>query len=95
MSLLRRIEKKGPSSSPSAPTPAPTSPQQAGFDDGGVQRRAVPRARDAYMDLKTRVQNRLIAELDPSMDVSRTAEVRGTIRAVSYTHLTLPTKRIV
>ncbi|MBN2004877.1 MAG: CpaF family protein [Anaerolineae bacterium] len=32
------------------------------------------------MDLKTRVQNRLISELDPSMDVSRTAEVRGTIR---------------
>ena len=64
------------------------------------------------MDLKTRVQNRLITEMDPSMDVSRTAEVRSTIKelyeailqeesiilgrkAVSYTHLTLPTKRIV
>jgi len=32
------------------------------------------------MDLKGRVQNRLIAELDPSMDVSRTDEVRQTIR---------------
>jgi len=29
--------------------------------------------------LKNRVQNRLIAELDPAMDVSRTAEVRDTI----------------
>jgi len=40
----------------------------------------VPRARDAYKDLKNRVQNRLIAELDPAMDVSRTGEVRETIR---------------
>jgi pilus assembly protein CpaF len=45
-----------------------------------VQRRPVPRARDAYVDLKNRVQNRLIAELDPAMDVSRTEEVRGTIK---------------
>jgi len=45
-----------------------------------VQRRAVPRARDAYMDLKTRVQNRLITEMDPSMDVSRTNEVRAMIK---------------
>jgi len=35
--------------------------------------------RDAYIDLKTRVQERLIAELDPSMEVSRTDEVRGNI----------------
>jgi len=45
-----------------------------------MQRRPVPQARDAYMDLKNRVQNRLIAELDPSMDVSRTEEVRQTIK---------------
>jgi pilus assembly protein CpaF len=32
------------------------------------------------VDLKTRVQNRLVAELDPSMDVSQTDEVRETIR---------------
>jgi len=76
VSLLRRLEKKAPPSTESQqqqrrpPEPPPDE----------VQRRAVPRARDAYMDLKTRVQNRLIAELDPSMDVSRTAEVRGTIR---------------
>jgi pilus assembly protein CpaF len=35
--------------------------------------------RDAYFDLKTRVQNKLLGELDPSMDVNRTAEVRRTI----------------
>jgi pilus assembly protein CpaF len=35
--------------------------------------------RDAYFDLKTRVQNKLLSELDPSMDVNRTTEVRRTI----------------
>ncbi len=75
MSLLRRIEKK-PSSSAKKPSSAPPPSEQG----GGVQRRAVPRARDAYMDLKTRVQNQLIAELDPSMDVSLAHEMRETIR---------------
>ncbi len=32
-----------------------------------------------YLDLKTRVQNKLLAELDPSMDISKTEEVRKTI----------------
>lgn len=35
--------------------------------------------RDTYIDLKNRVQNKLLAELDPSMDVSQTADVRRTI----------------
>ncbi len=78
MSLLRRIEKK-PSPSPAAPTPVAPEPSVSDAS-GEVQRRAVPRARDAYMDLKTRVQNRLITEMDPSMDVSRTNEVRATIK---------------
>ncbi|HET6845666.1 MAG TPA: CpaF family protein [Anaerolineales bacterium] len=34
----------------------------------------------SYFDLKTRVQNKLLAELDPSTDVTRTAEVRRTIQ---------------
>ena len=78
MSLLRRIEKK-PSPSSTGPTSAAPEPSRSDAS-GEVQRRAVPRARDAYMDLKTRVQNRLITEMDPSMDVSRTAEVRSTIK---------------
>jgi pilus assembly protein CpaF len=46
-----------------------------------ARRMAPPGAaqRDTYHDLKTRVQNKLLAELDPSMDVSQTAEVRRTI----------------
>jgi pilus assembly protein CpaF len=34
----------------------------------------------SYYDLKTRVQNRLLAELDPSIDVTKTADVRRTIQ---------------
>ena len=36
-------------------------------------------SRDAYQDLKTRIQNKLISELDPGMDISQTGEVRSTI----------------
>jgi pilus assembly protein CpaF len=35
---------------------------------------------DTYFDLKTRVQNRLLAELDPTTDISQVGVVRGTIR---------------
>jgi pilus assembly protein CpaF len=38
-----------------------------------------PAVRDPFFDLKSRVQNKLLAELDPGMDVSQTAEVRRTI----------------
>jgi pilus assembly protein CpaF len=33
-----------------------------------------------YFDLKTRVQNKLLAEIDPSMDISKTEEVKKTIQ---------------
>jgi len=69
MSLLRRIEQEKRSGSQQ------TSQQMSEMQ---VRRRAAP-SRDAYMDLKTRIQNKLIAELDPTMDVTRTDEVRKTI----------------
>jgi pilus assembly protein CpaF len=34
----------------------------------------------SYFDLKTRVQNKLLAELDPSMDITKTDEVKRTIQ---------------
>ncbi len=52
-----------------------------------MQRRPASSPRDAYVDLKTRIQNRLVAELDPGMDVSRTNEVRRTIRQMYETLL--------
>jgi pilus assembly protein CpaF len=68
MSLLRRIEQEKQSS----------TQQTAQMSEMQVRRRAAP-SRDAYMDLKTRIQNKLIAELDPTLDVTRTDEVRKTI----------------
>jgi len=38
--------------------------------------------KDTYSDLKTRVQNRLLAELDPSMDVTRVGDVRNAIQVL-------------
>jgi len=69
MSLLRRIEQEKQSS---------TQQQAAQMSEMQVRRRAAP-SRDAYMDLKTRIQNKLIAEMDPTMDVTQTDTVRKTI----------------
>jgi pilus assembly protein CpaF len=43
--------------------------------------------RDAYTDLKNRIQQKLIAELDPSMDITKTSEVRATIQEMFETML--------
>ncbi len=77
MSLLKRIEQG----------------QGGGLDeeeDGqsrlmGLQSRRVapPGAtsqNDTYFDLKTRVQNRLVAEIDPTWEISKVGVVRNTIR---------------
>jgi pilus assembly protein CpaF len=71
MSLLRRIEK--------SQRPA----ERTGGSDSRLSelrpRRPSTPAREAYADIKTRVQNQLIAELDPDIDMSKTNEVRTTI----------------
>lgn len=84
MSLLKRIEQ-GQGRSPDQQQKSPSAP---GGESGGglssVQSRRInapsttPQA-GTYFDLKTRVQNKLLAELDPSTDISRTDEVRRTI----------------
>ncbi|MCS6907958.1 MAG: CpaF family protein [Anaerolineales bacterium] len=77
MSLLKRIEQ-GQSNAPGG------GDLDAKARLLAVQaRRPTPAAapqRDTYLDLKTRVQNRLLAELDPAMDVTRVSEVRQTIQ---------------
>jgi pilus assembly protein CpaF len=85
MSLLKRIEQgQGGSSS------GGEGGQSSGQDGEGsrlssLQSRRVnapitsPQA-GSYFDLKTRVQNKLLSELDPSMDITRTEEVRRTIQ---------------
>ncbi len=86
MSLLKRIEQGQGGQKGAAP--AQGGGQSGSGGDGSrlssLQSRRVnapitsPQA-GSYFDLKTRVQNKLLAELDPSMDVSRTEEVRRTI----------------
>ncbi|MCS6994914.1 MAG: ATPase, T2SS/T4P/T4SS family [Anaerolineales bacterium] len=93
MSLLKRIEQ-GQGRPPDAsqaqrPASLPAQPSSGGGGGGeqalsGLQARRVsapPTAPQAgtYFDLKTRVQNKLLAELDPSMDITKTDEVRRTI----------------
>src|SRR5512140_1337906 len=82
MSLLKRIEQGQGSGS------AGQSPENQGGEGSrlsSLQARRVnapatsPQA-GSYFDLKTRVQNKLLGELDPSTDVTRTEEVRRTIQ---------------
>ena len=91
MSLLKRIEQgQTKPTDPSLPQKpgASVPPAGAQADQGGVlgglQARRAPATSTSpqpgsYFDLKTRVQNRLLAELDPSMDITRTEDVRRTI----------------
>ncbi len=79
MSLLRRIEQ-GQSQTPQQEDLSASRLAELRSRRPAGQATAQPGAsRDAYFDLKTRVQNKLLGELDPSMDVGRTAEVRRTI----------------
>jgi pilus assembly protein CpaF len=85
VSLLKRIEQGQAQDSPSprdaAPVPSTSGEGTSRLSGISARRAAPPGAaqRDTYFDLKTRVQNKLLAELDPSMDVNQTAEVRRTI----------------
>jgi pilus assembly protein CpaF len=78
MSLLKRLEQGQIGST--QPANGDGTGKLANNQVRRVPTTAVNTQRDTYSDLKTRVQNRLLAELDPSMDISQTAEVRSTIQ---------------
>jgi pilus assembly protein CpaF len=87
MSLLKRIEQgqgKPQQNAPAAPGGAGEQASENASRLNLQARRVAPPGvnaqRDTYMDLKTRVQNRLLAELDPTMDITRVADVRNTIQ---------------
>ncbi|NLE44406.1 MAG: CpaF family protein [Chloroflexi bacterium] len=79
MSLLKRIERQKQEA---------VLRESDDMQELRVRRPAIPPSRDAYMDLKTRIQNKLIADLDPTMDVTKTDEVRRTIEEMFNNILT-------
>ncbi|HXD11036.1 MAG TPA: CpaF family protein, partial [Anaerolineales bacterium] len=86
MSLLKRIEQgQGGSSSGGQSSDGQGQGGGEGSRLSSLQARRVnapitsPQA-GSYFDLKVRVQNKLLSELDPSMDITRTDDVRRTIQ---------------
>ena len=72
MSLLKRIEKS-----------QQTSEQPSRLEELRIRRApAIKETKDTAKDLKERIQEKLIAELDPQMDVSQTDEVRRTMETM-------------
>src|SRR3990170_7600274 len=92
MSLLKRIERARPAgegepqvpSAPQPPVPVPggkaPAPPAAGAPPAGARPflGALP-ARESFREAKYRVQNRLINELDPKLDLTNLVEVRQQI----------------
>lgn len=90
MSLLKRIQEgQSRPSDQQSPNNAPSNNNNAGANDAGgglsalgARRVSAPSTTPqagTYFDLKTRVQNKLLAELDPSMDITKGEDVRRTI----------------
>lgn len=85
MSLLKRIEQGQGSESGSQ---SKETGKSGGSDNSRLSSLQTKRTNapitspqaGSYFDLKTRVQNKLLAELDPSMDITRTEEVKRTIQ---------------
>ncbi len=89
MSLMRRLER-GQSEEEEKQNPAPEKKEPTG-DPASNARLGTLRARrvntpsgtgnrGGYLDLKTRVQNQLLAEMEPGLDVSNQVGVRRTIQ---------------
>ena len=82
MSLLKRIEQGqgGNSSGGSSDNQGGEGSRLSSLQARRVNAPITSPQAGSYFDLKTRVQNKLLSELDPSMDITRTEEVRRTIQ---------------
>src|SRR6266404_251365 len=86
MSLLKRIESARPGTQEDR-TVTPTLPPTGGRDGGPP---AAPPARlvgqsavrESFRDVKFRIQNRVISDLDPKLDLSNQADVRREIEDI-------------
>ena len=78
MSLLKRIEKAG--EPPSSAVQSPSASDPSTRDDTVLRRRQAPASsHDPYSDLKSRLQLKIVAELDPHLDLSKQDQVRKSI----------------
>lgn len=76
MSLLKRIEKTAQAQTSAAAVP--TTPTATADE---LRRRQPPAPpHDAYADLKARLQQKIVADLDPKLDLSKQAQVRAKIQ---------------
>ncbi|HET7182870.1 MAG TPA: CpaF family protein [Candidatus Limnocylindrales bacterium] len=93
MSLLKRIESARPAGAGEERLPVPSGPG-AGRDvqpeggQGGPAAPSAPRlvtqlpARESFRDVKFRIQNRVIQDLDPKLDLTNQVEVRRQIEEI-------------
>ena len=83
MSLLKRIEQGQSTPSGNKNVGAGKPEEQSRLASLQARRANAPNTKPqsgTYYDLKTRVQNKLLAEMDPSMDISQTDDVRRSIQ---------------
>ncbi|MGB7341852.1 MAG: CpaF family protein [Phototrophicaceae bacterium] len=85
MSLLRRMDNKGGGGNDDDKGNSGGGGDDRARKAAMARRRSVAEARkgggaDNYSDLKVRIQNRLLSELDPNMDISKKDEVRHQIQ---------------
>jgi pilus assembly protein CpaF len=93
MSLLKRIESARPAGPGDEKLPVPSGPAggrdvQQDDGSGGPPGAAAPRlvhqlpARESFRDVKFRIQNRVIQDLDPKLDLTNQVEVRRQIEEI-------------
>ena len=85
MSLLKRIEQgqgKTPEEANNQESPSSDTSRLASLQARRVSAPSTKPQAGTYFDLKTRVQNKLLAELDPSMDITKTDEVKQNIQGL-------------
>ena len=83
MSLLKRIEQGHETNEDSQKPMDGGESEKSRLSSLQARRVSAPDTQPqtgTYYDLKTRVQNKLLSELDPSMDISKTEEVRQNIQ---------------
>ena len=80
MSILKRLQSSENEQNKTTGNIGNDNRKGSGLQARRISAPSSSTAQDTYHDLKTRVQNKLLAGLDPTMDVTKTNEVRHTIQ---------------